>query len=200
MPPVARITAFALEKTETAAFTVVAERACDAAAVLQQRQDRGFHQEVDPLMDAVILQRPDHFQAGAVAHVRQARIAVPAEIALEDAAVARAVEYRAPGFEFLHALRSFLGMEFGHPPVVHVLPAAHGIGEMDAPVVAIVHVAHRGGHSPFGHHGVRFAEQAILETTPTFTPAAEASIAARSPAPPAPTTNTSNSCVWYSAI
>src|SRR5580692_2532269 len=37
-----------------------------------------------------------------------------------------------------------------------------------------------------------------FETTPTFTPAAEASIAARKPAPPAPTTSTSNSCFWYS--
>src|SRR5712691_287918 len=37
-------------------------------------------------------------------------------------------------------------------------------------------------------------------TTPTFTPAAEASIAARSPAPPAPTTSTSNSWASYSAM
>ena len=33
-------------------------------------------------MNAVILQRADHFQAGAVADVREARIAVSAEIAL----------------------------------------------------------------------------------------------------------------------
>src|SRR5579871_2161582 len=37
-------------------------------------------------------------------------------------------------------------------------------------------------------------------TTPVFTPAAEASIAARNPAPPAPTTRTSYSYFWYSAI
>ena len=37
-----------------------------------------------------------------------------------------------------------------------------------------------------------------LQTRPTDTPAADASMAARSPAPPAPMTRTSCSCVWYS--
>src|SRR5205814_9368617 len=36
-----------------------------------------------------------------------------------------------------------------------------------------------------------------LQTSPTRTPAAEASIAARNPAPPAPMTSTSCSCVSY---
>ena len=35
-----------------------------------------------------------------------------------------------------------------------------------------------------------------LQTSPTDTPAADASMAARSPAPPAPITMTSCSCVW----
>ncbi len=39
-----------------------------------------------------------------------------------------------------------------------------------------------------------------LQTRPTDTPAADASIAARRPAPPAPTTRTSYSWVWYSGI
>jgi hypothetical protein len=39
-----------------------------------------------------------------------------------------------------------------------------------------------------------------LQTSPTFTPPADASIAARSPAPPAPTTRTSYSCISCSAI
>ncbi len=39
-----------------------------------------------------------------------------------------------------------------------------------------------------------------LQTMPTETPEAAASIAALKPAPPAPMTNTSCSCVWYSAI
>src|SRR5687768_322352 len=37
-----------------------------------------------------------------------------------------------------------------------------------------------------------------LHTNPTDTPAAEASMAALRPAPPAPMTSTSCSCVWYS--
>ncbi len=159
---------FRLEEAESTALAVVAEGAGDAVAVFEQRQDRGFHQEVDPFMNAVILERPDHFQAGAVADVRQARVAVPAEIALENLAVASAVEYRAPGFEFSYAFRGFFGVDFGHSPVVHVLPAAHGIGEMNAPAVAIVHVAHRGGHAAFGHHGVRLAEQALGDDTDLY--------------------------------
>ena len=48
-----------------------------------------------------------------------------------------------------------------------ILAAAHGVGEMDAPVVAVVDVAHRGRHAAFGHDGVglaqqRFAHQADL--------------------------------------
>src|SRR5258708_4786350 len=39
-----------------------------------------------------------------------------------------------------------------------------------------------------------------LQTRPTDTPAADASIAARSPAPPAPITRTSNSCVSNSVM
>ena len=114
---------------------------------------------VDALMDAVILQRADHLQAGAVAHVRQARIAVAAEVALKNLAVLGAIENRAPGFEFVHPRRSFLGVQFRHAAVVQVLAAAHGVGEMDAPVVAVVHVAHGRRHAAFGHHRVRLAEQ-----------------------------------------
>ena len=43
--------------------------------------------------------------------------------------------------------------------IVQILAAAHRVGEMDAPVIAIVDVAHRRGHAAFGHHGVGFAEQ-----------------------------------------
>ena len=51
---------------------------------------------VDAVMDRVILQRADQLEAGAIADVRQARIAMAAEVALEDAAVRRAIEDRAP--------------------------------------------------------------------------------------------------------
>src|SRR5262249_51121286 len=39
--------------------------------------------------------------------------------------------------------------------------AAHGVAEVDLPVVAGVDVAHRGGHAALGHDGVRLAEQRL---------------------------------------
>ena len=76
---------FGVEQFETAALALVAERARDTIAVLQQRDHGAFHVEVDAFVNAVILQRADHFEAGAIAHVREARIAVAAEIALQNA-------------------------------------------------------------------------------------------------------------------
>ena len=114
-------------------------------------------------MDAVILQRPDHLEARAIADVREPRILVAAEVALEDPAVVRAVEERAPGLELADAIGRFLGVQLGHPPVVHVLAAAHRVGEMHLPVVAVVDVAERRRHAAFGHDGVRLAQERLAE-------------------------------------
>ena len=97
-----------LEDHEAAALAVVAERAGDAVAVLEQRDDGALHVDVDALVDAVVLQRADHLEAGAVADVREARILVAAEVALQDPAVRRAIEHRAPGFELAHAVGRLL--------------------------------------------------------------------------------------------
>jgi hypothetical protein len=78
-------------------------------------------------MDTVILQRADHFETGPVAHMSQPRIPVPAEVALQNLAVFRSVEQRAPCFQFADALRRFLCMQLRHAPVVQVLAAAHGV-------------------------------------------------------------------------
>ncbi len=86
-----------------------------------------------------------------------------AEVALQNAAVGGAVEQRAPGFQFAHARRRFLGVQLGHARIVQILAAAHGVGEMDAPVVAIVHIAHGSRHAAFRHHGVGFAEQRFAD-------------------------------------
>ena len=75
---------FRLENLESSALAVVAERADNAVAVLEQRDDRVLHVDFDALMDAVVLQRADQFQAGAVADVGESRIAVAAEIALKN--------------------------------------------------------------------------------------------------------------------
>ena len=50
-------------------------------------------------------------------------------------------------------------MQLRHAPIVDVLPAAHRVGEMHFPIVAIVDIRQRGRDSAFGHDGVRFAEQ-----------------------------------------
>ena len=52
--------------------------------------------DVDALMHAVILQRANQLEARAVADVREPRIPMPAEVALQNAAVRRAIEHRAP--------------------------------------------------------------------------------------------------------
>ena len=110
-------------------------------------------------MNAVVLQRPNHFQTGPIADVRQPRIFVTTEIALENPAVFRAIEDRAPRFQFADAIGRFLGVQLGHPPIVDVLAAAHRVGEMDLPAIAIVHVRERGRDPAFRHHRVRLAEQ-----------------------------------------
>ena len=86
-----------------------------------------------------------------------------AEIALGNFAFLGAVKHCAPGFEFVNARRSFLRMQLGHAPVVDVLAAAHRVGEMDLPTVAVIHVAHRRGHAALGHDGVRFAEKRFAD-------------------------------------
>ena len=114
-------------------------------------------------VDAVILQRANHLEAGAIADVRQARIFVAAEVPLKNPAVLGAVEERAPCFEFAHAFRRFFGVQLRHAPVVEVLAAAHGVGKMNSPVVAIVDVGQGRGNAAFGHHGVGFAEQRFAD-------------------------------------
>ena len=149
-------------KVDDLAFDATLRAAADAGdaiAVLEQLERGALHVEGDALVDAVILQRPDQFQARAVADVREPRIAVAAEVALADEAVLGAVEHRAPLLELAHAIRRLLGVELGHAPVVDVLAAAHRVREVDLPVVAIVHVAHGRGDPAFGHHRVRLAEQ-----------------------------------------
>ena len=144
---------------EPAALAIVGEGADDALAILEQRHNANLHVNLDALMDAVILQRANHFQAGAIADMRESRIFVAAEISLQNAPVLRAIEHRTPRFEFAHAIGRFLGVQFRHAPLIYVLTAAHRVGEMHLPIVAIINVGERGSDPPFGHDRVRFAEQ-----------------------------------------
>lgn len=162
MPPVARDRP-GPEDAEASALAVVAERADDALAVLEEACNGVLHVELDAAVDAVVLERADHFEAGAVADVGESRVLVPAEVSLEDPAVLGAVEERAPGFEFADAVRGLLRVQFGHDPVVEVLPAAHRVGEVDLPAVAVVHVGQRGRHAALGHDGVGLAEEGLAD-------------------------------------
>jgi len=88
---------------------------------------------------------------------------MPAEISLENFAVFGAIENRSPGFEFSDAVRSFFSVQLGHPPVVHILSAAHRVGKMNFPIVAVVDVRKRRGHTALGHHRVRLSEQRFAD-------------------------------------
>ena len=98
---------------------------------------------------------------GPIPNVGQPGILVASEIPLQDAAVGRAVEYRAPRLQLPHPRRRFSRVQLGHSPVVHILPPAHCVGEMDFPIIAFIHVGQRGGNAPLSHDGVGFAQQAL---------------------------------------
>jgi hypothetical protein len=48
--------------------------------------------DVEPLMDAMVLQRSNQLETRAIAHVREPGIAMTTEVALQDSAVSRAIE------------------------------------------------------------------------------------------------------------
>ena len=152
-----------LEHAEAAALAIVAERPDDARALVQEGDDRELHVDVEAAVNPVILKRPDQLEAGAIADVREAWIFVAAKIALQDAAIRRAIEERAPGLELAHAIGRFPGVELGHPPVVDVLAAAHGVGEVHLPAVAVVDVGKRRRDAAFGHDRVRLPEKRFAE-------------------------------------
>ncbi len=153
--------ALARNTTHRPRLAVVGECAGDLVAVFQEPNNRALHVNRNALVNAVILKRADHLEPRAVADVGQSRIFVSAEVALENLAVRGAIEDRAPRFELAHAVGCFARVQFGHAPVVDVLPAAHRIREVDLPVVAGIHVGERCGDAAFGHHGVRFTEQRL---------------------------------------
>ena len=148
----------------------------------------------------LILQRANHLEAGAIADVRQPRIAMPAEIPLQNPAIRRAVEHRAPFLELAHPSGRFLGVDLGHPPVVQELAAAHRVGEMHLPVVAILDIRRAPPRRRLRPSRCAPCRAATCRRRRPARRLAAASIAARSPAPPAPMTRTSCSNVSTSAI
>ncbi len=151
------------EHLELAALALIPEGPHDPLAVLEQRQHADFHVHINTPVDAVILERANHFQSRAVTDVGEPGIFVPAEIALQDPPVRGAVEHGPPGLQFANARRRLAGVELRHAPVIDVLAAAHGVGEMHLPIVPFVHVGQRGRDAAFGHDGVGLAEQALAD-------------------------------------
>src|SRR4029079_3793747 len=127
---------------ELPGLTVVSDRAGDASVLGEEAVHRGLHEDVDALVHRVLLEGADHLEARAVTNVRETRVAVAAEVALEDEAVLRAIEQRAPFLELEDAIWRLLRVDLRHAPVVQELAAAHRVAEVDLPVVFLPHVPH----------------------------------------------------------
>src|SRR5437667_9568285 len=151
------------EYDEAAALAPIRKRARNAAAVHQQPGDRAFHVDVNSLLDAAILQRANHFEASAVAHVTKPLERVPAKGTLQDVSAFGAVEESAPLFEFANAIGGLLSMKLGHAPVVQKFSAAHRVAKMSLPTVGGIHVGHGRGNPAFGHYGVSFSEKRFAD-------------------------------------
>ena len=130
---------------------------------------------------------------------REPFVGVAAESALQNVAIFRAVEERAPLLELANPVRRFLRVKLRHAPVVQKFAAAHGVAEVGAPVVRFVHVGHRGGDAAFGHYGVRLAEQRLADNADSRALGQSFDRGSR-PAPPAPMIRTSCSWVSYLAV
>ena len=149
------------EDPKSAAFSIVTERPRHTIAVLQERDHRTLHVHIDPAMNAVVLQCADHLQTGAIANVRQPGIPMAAEVPLQNSSIRCAIEQRAPRLELANPIGRLFRVQLRHSPVVDVLAAAHGVGEVHAPIVSIVDVAERRGGSPLRHNGVRLSQQRL---------------------------------------
>ena len=130
-----------------------------------QPRDGGLHVDLDAERDRAILEGPDHLEPGPVADMGEARVRVTTERALEDPAVGRPVEDRAPQLELADPLRGLGGVEPDHLRVVEELAADHRVAEVDLPRIGRRDVAERRGHAAFGHHGVGLAEERLADET-----------------------------------
>src|ERR1700748_1495423 len=78
---------FSPKDFEPAAFTIVPERAGTPFPVFQQSHDRVLHVHIDPLMDPVILQRPNHFESSPIPDMSESRISMPSKVPLQNSSV-----------------------------------------------------------------------------------------------------------------
>ncbi len=153
---------FGAKGHETSRFPPESDRSVHGpCAVLQEPDDLALHEDVDPDRHGTVLQGPDHLETRAVAHVGKARVTMTTEVPLQDPAVRRAVEQCAPLLELEDAIGGFEGVDLSHPPVVEHLAAAHGVAEVNFPVVLRPHAGESRGDATFSHHRVCLAEEGL---------------------------------------
>jgi hypothetical protein len=145
------------ENFEPAAFAIVSKRTGDAVTIFKERYNCMLHIDFDALMDPVILQGTNHFQSSAISNVGKTRIPMTTEISLKNAAILRPIKNCTPCFQLSNSGRRFQSVQLSHPPVVDVLATAHGVREMDLPIVTIVHIGKRRSNSALSHYGVRLS-------------------------------------------
>src|SRR6266446_7467753 len=79
-PPGGQHHCFGTENFELPPLAFVPEGAHHPVAILKQRKNGVLHMHIDSLVNAVVLQCANHFQAGAITHVREPRILMPSEM------------------------------------------------------------------------------------------------------------------------
>ncbi len=162
-PPVARMTVRAGKAMGTPSMRSVPDRSVDPVPAHRETGDDDLLVDLDADADAAVLQGADELETGAVANVCQSRVGMAAEGALQDAAVAGAVEDGAPLLQLAHAVRCLPRVQLGHARVVEQAAADHGVAKVSRPAVAIVDVRERRGHAAFGHHRVGLAQQRLAD-------------------------------------
>ena len=179
------------EDDELAGRAPVAERAADALAVLEQPRDRALHEDVDAGVDGLVLQRADQLEAGAVADVHEALVGVAAERALRHLAGRACGRRRRPTARARARGRAPPRVQLGHAPVVEVLAAEHRVLEVRPASCPRASTLPSAAATPPSAITVCALPSSDLQTSAVRAPALGGSIAARSPAPPAPITTTS---------
>ena len=159
MPPVARTTAFAAIKPEAASLAVVSESSHDAARHLEQGEHGALHVNIHPRWmpwscKVRIISRPVRSPTWA----RRGYLWPPKFRCRILPSAVRSNSAPHASSSRTHAGAS-LACSSRHAPVVQILAAAHGVGEMNPPVVALVHIGQCRRDAAFRHDGMRFAEQ-----------------------------------------
>ncbi len=132
---------------------VVGDLARGEVMVGDEVEDVELVEELDVLLDALLVERLEDHVPGAVRGVARAAhrglavvAGVPAEPALVDAALGRAVERQAHALEVEHRVDGLLGHDLRGVLVDEVVAALDRVERVPLPVV-LLHVRERGAHA-----------------------------------------------------